>query len=118
MERLVNKFKNAFNGLVEAFKIDSSVRLQYLLATITLIASLLLRLTLNEWMVVLICIGLVLSAELLNTAIEKTLDNIHDFPDDVRKNVKDISAGAVLVVSIVSLIIMILILVNKGANYL
>lgn len=114
MERLVNKFKNAINGMTYAFRIDTGVKIQFLLALITILFCLWLDLTPLEWMIILLCIGCVICAELLNTAIEKTLDAIPNLNDKQVGHIKDISAGAVLTISIISFIIMIIIILGKG----
>lgn len=114
LERLVNKFKNAFDGIFIAFKIDSGVRIQFVLASITVLISLFLNLTTTEWLIIIVCIGGVLTAEMINTAIEKSLDYISDENSMMIKRIKDISAGAVLLVSMTSFIIMLLIMLSKG----
>lgn len=114
MERLANKFKNAINGIIYAFKIDTGVKIQFLLATITVLFCFWLGINAFEWMIILVCIGCVICAELLNTAIEKTLDAINYLEDTQVGHIKDISAGAVLTISIVSFIIMIIIILSKG----
>ena len=56
-----------------------------------------------EWIAVLICCGLVIAAELFNTAIEKVCDMISTEREPQIKYIKDVSAAAVLVLSITSL---------------
>lgn len=113
MERLVRKFRNAIEGLVYAFKIDNGVKIQFLLAFITIFVCFFLNLTYIEWLIIIICIGAVLSAELLNTAIEKTLDHVVP-PSHQVKVIKDISAAGVLLISVAAFIVMGLILISKG----
>lgn len=115
MRRVINKFTSAFLGIVTAFKIDFSVKTQFSLAVITIIVSFFLNLSHIQWLIVLLCIGGVLSAELLNTAIEEMVNSVsHLMTDSQRKRIKDISAGAVLTMSLISLIIMLLIILSKG----
>ena len=59
----------------------------------------------TEWLVQCICIGIVMGAEGLNTAIEKLADFIQPEFDEKIGRIKDISAGAVLLVSIISVIV-------------
>lgn len=113
MERLVRKFRNAIEGLIYAFRIDNGVKIQFLLALLTIIACLFLNLLFIEWLIIIVCIGAVLSAELLNTAIEKTLDHVVP-PSHHVKVIKDISAAGVLVISVAAFIVMGLILISKG----
>lgn len=58
-----------------------------------------------EWCVVLLCCGLVISLELLNTAIEVFADKIHPEYDKAIGLVKDIAAGATLVVSVFAAVV-------------
>lgn len=116
LHRLKNKFGNAFSGIRIALKTDSGVRIQFSIAVFTIVICLFLDLTLTQWLIVLLCIGAVITAELLNTAIEEIVDALSaHFTDSEREKIKDISAGAVLVMALTSLIIMILILLSKGA---
>ena len=59
----------------------------------------------SEWTILLICIGMVLGFETMNTAIEKTVDRISTDRHPLSGQIKDISAAAVVIVSIVSAII-------------
>ncbi|HHX52901.1 MAG TPA: diacylglycerol kinase family protein [Erysipelothrix sp.] len=117
LRRVVNKFICAFKGIVTAFKIDFGVKTQFTLALITIVFGLLIGLTETQWLIVVVCIGAVLTAELLNTAIEEVVNSLsHLMHDGQRKRIKDISAGAVLTISLTSLIIMMLILWSKGVS--
>lgn len=109
----INKFKVAFLGIFHAYKIDRSVRIQFVLALITLFVGFLIKLTYVEWLIVILCIGLVITTELINTAIEKLCNIVVHNDDEKLGYVKDISAGAVLCISIISAIIMAIILINK-----
>ena len=53
-----------------------------------------------EWIAVIICIGLVFSAEMINTALEILVDKVSPQKDPVAGKIKDISAGAVLIAAI------------------
>ncbi len=66
-----------------------------------------------EWMMLLLCIGLVIGAEMLNSALEKICDLVHkDFHPTI-KIIKDVSAAAVLWLAIISAIIGIIIFLPK-----
>lgn len=58
-----------------------------------------------EWCVVLLCIGMVMAAEAFNTAIERLVDLVSPGFHPVAGDVKDVAAGAVLIVAIVAAII-------------
>ena len=64
-----------------------------------------LGITRMEWMIIILCIGVVIAAELFNTAIEKLVDLVSPQQHPVAGQVKDIAAGAVLVCAATAAII-------------
>lgn len=65
--------------------------------------------TRTEWIVIILCIGVVIAAELFNTAIEKLVDLVSPERHPIAGQVKDIAAGAVLVCAVAAAIIGIII---------
>lgn len=90
-------FAHAIGGLVEAWKSELHLQIQTVVAAVTILLGLWLRITLIEWSLIVLSISLVLTAELINTAIEKTLDRIGKEIHPLTKSAKDIAAGAVLI---------------------
>lgn len=76
-------------------------------------AGLAVKLSDMEWIVCIILFGLVISAELFNTALEKTLDYINEEYDEKIKFIKDASAAAVLVLAIASAVTGLIIFIPK-----
>ncbi len=105
----VQSFKHAFNGLYSAL---SEVNLLiHIIATISVvIIGLYKGLDTIEWLIITLCIGFVISAELFNTAIEKAVDYISEEHHPLAKKIKDISAAGVLIAAITAAIIGIVIL--------
>ncbi len=97
------KFSHAFRGLRDGLD-DHSVRFQMLLAVMAVIAGIVLKLDGTEWIQVILCIGMVLSTEMLNTCIEKTCDLISRQEKEEIRLIKDLSAGAVLTASVCALV--------------
>ena len=64
-----------------------------------------LKISINEWIICITLIGLVLSAELMNTAIETVVDMFTREKNELAGKAKDISAGAVLILAIASAIV-------------
>ena len=106
------KFRPAFNGILLGFK-DPAIRLQMILAMLAMIAGFVLKLNIAEWIAVIICMGLVLSTEILNTCVEKVCDLYCQEEDERIKVIKDLAAGAVLVSAICALITAALILISR-----
>ena len=70
-------------------------------AMAVIIAGIVLGITRTEWIMVVMCIGTVIAAELFNTAIEKLVDLVSPERHPVAGRVKDIAAGAVLILSLI-----------------
>lgn len=112
-QALNKTFENAFNGLRYFFKTERNGKIQASIAFFILLASFYFRISAIEWVFILFCIGAVLGLEMLNTAIEHLCNLVHNDYHPVIKIIKDISAGAVLLVSVVSAIIGLIIFVPK-----
>ena len=95
-----SKFKNAFRGLRVGARGQSSFFAHFVMTVLVFVAAVVLRVNLLEWCVLLLCVGLVMSAELFNSAFESLARAVtRDFDDDVR-DALDIASGAVLVAAI------------------
>ena len=104
MNRL-KTFVHAFNGLKLAFSEEPNFRFHILATALVLILGVYFDIERVDWMIVIICIGLVVSAELFNTAIENVCDLITEEHHPRVKKIKDISAAGVLVISLIALIV-------------
>jgi len=106
-------FKYAISGFWAFFKQESNGRIH--LAAAVLISALgwYFEISRLEWCIQCLCIAMVIALEMINSAIEKSIDL---FTSDIHPNakyVKDVSAAAVLVVAVISLIAAALIYVPK-----
>lgn len=104
-KRELRSFGFAFKGLSSAFKSEIHLRFHVVLATGVMISSWILAISLVEWALIMLSIGLVIVAELVNTAIEKLVDLCQPDFMPLAGKIKDIAAGAVLVAALVSAII-------------
>lgn len=73
--------------------------------------------TRTEWLAVVICIGLVLAAEIFNTAIERLVDLVSPQRHPLAGEVKDLAAGAVLVCAIAAMIVGLIIFIPYLTRY-
>ncbi len=73
-------------------------------ALLTVLAGWFFQITTQEWCIILMCIGAVLSLETINTAIEGLVDLVQPTQHPVAGKVKDLAAGAVLLASVISFI--------------
>ncbi|MBF1090487.1 MAG: diacylglycerol kinase family protein [Solobacterium sp.] len=108
---MINKFYVAFVGLVSSLK-DRSIQIQYVLAILACIVAWMIGCNYYEWLAVLLCIGLVIVAEILNTCIEKLCDLYSTEKNEKIKYIKDLAAGGVLFASLIALTVGILIFVH------
>jgi diacylglycerol kinase len=100
-----DKFKFAFRGLKLGVRGHSSFSVHFFFTALVLAAAGILQCELWEWCVLLGCIGLVLTAELLNSALETLFRGLDDETKARVWPSLDIAAGAVLMASIASAVI-------------
>ena len=112
MKWFVGRFKYAFSGLYYALK-DKSIFLQFLFACPVILAGIYFRLSLVEWLLVILCITLVLVLEILNSCIEHLVDYISLDRNENAKRIKDMAAAAVFLVSFFSLLIGLFVFIPK-----
>lgn len=107
---LRRSFGNAFAGLWAVWRTQRNARIEVGISLVVIVLGLLLRVGVREWAILVLTIGLVLTAECLNTVVEAIVDLVSPNYHDLAKVAKDASAGAVLLLSIFSVIIGLLIL--------
>lgn len=114
---LIDSFNYAVNGIISALKTERNMRIHYLIAIIVIILSLFFDFSRTELLILIFAISLVIVAELFNTAIEKVVDLITDKYHPLAKLAKDISAGAVLIAAINSIVVGYLLFFDKLSYY-
>ncbi len=97
---ILRKFYVAWCGLREGYRAEQSLRVQLAIGILALLAGLAVGLTRLEWLFLIAAVGAVLSLELVNSGIEKTLDLVHPGYHENVRFVKDVMAAAVLVVAV------------------
>jgi diacylglycerol kinase len=112
-QNLLLAFKNAFAGLALFFKNEKNGKIQVCISVIVVIAGLFFKISTSEWIAIIGCIALVLSLEMINSAIEKLANMVEPNYNLTIKAIKDISAGAVLWSALISIIIGALIFIPK-----
>ncbi|NLV74592.1 MAG: diacylglycerol kinase family protein [Chloroflexi bacterium] len=108
--RISDSFRCAWEGLIHAWRSERNLQIHICAAGLVIIAGLVLRIDVLRWAVLLLTIGAVISAELLNTSLELVIDALIQKPHPAAKAAKDVAAGAVLFVSIIAVVIGLLIL--------
>lgn len=105
MKRFLKSFSFALQGLQRCLAQEKNFRIQYFLALFVIAAGFYFSISSQEWISILICIALVLSLEIINSAIEKLADFACPSVNPAIKTIKDMAAGAVLLAAIISFII-------------
>ncbi|MGI5970964.1 MAG: diacylglycerol kinase family protein [Oscillospiraceae bacterium] len=95
---------NALNGIRLAFK-ERNMRIHLCAAFYVIAAGLIVNITADEWRSIMLCIGLVMGMECLNTGLEALCDTLRPEKDRGIKAAKDAAAGGVLISAAVSAII-------------
>ena len=106
----------AFRGMLTLVRSEHSIMVQLAIGMLVSILGFLLDISPTEWMLQTICIGLVLSAEGLNTAVEKLCDFVHPGPDPKIGRIKDIAAGGVGFAAVLAIVVGIIIYAPKVGN--
>lgn len=106
-------FKFAFRGILHAVSTQHNLIIHFIATLIVISLGIILKINATEWCLIVICIGLVISAELFNTAIEYLTDLISPAHSQKAGNIKDMAAGAVLICAIAASIIGLMIFLPK-----
>ena len=103
--RLVTSFWFGFQGIASAAAKERNMQIHICISVIVLVAGFAFSITKAEWIAVLLAIGGMISLEMMNTAIERTVDMYTKEFHPLAKQAKDIAAGAVLIFAIISVVI-------------
>ncbi len=105
LNKLHNSFKFAFEGISHSINENQNIKIHLIAAIFVLISALLLGLTRYEFFGIGILIVLVISAEMINSAIEEVVNLLVNEHRQEAKIAKDVSAGMVLLVSLFALVV-------------
>ena len=112
-KKLRHSFLYAFSGIADLLREESNARIHCIVTVLVIAAGFLLRISAMEWLAVAIVIGLVISAETFNTAIERLADVVQPAQDDRIRDVKDLAAAAVLLCALAAAAVGLIIFVPK-----
>ena len=91
----------------------------HLIATVCVVlAGFYFGLTNTEWIAVILCIGMVIAAELFNSAVERIVDLVSPQRQPLAGQIKDIAAGAVLVCALTTIVVGLIIFVPYLTRFL
>ena len=110
---LYKSFGYAFQGIFNTIRTERNIKIHCAAAILVTIFGIWLQISKTEWMICFILFGLILELELVNTAVEATVDLFTEERKPLAKKAKDAAAGAVLIVAIFAAVIGILIFIPK-----
>jgi len=111
--KMLRSFGYAINGLQALFRRENNARFHLLAGIVVVFTGILFKLNSTEWALVVLAIGGVWAAEAFNTALEKLCDLVSPEYHPQVKTIKDISAGGVLVMAIVAVVLGLIIFGQK-----
>ena len=109
----IDSVKNCLDGINYTITHENNFKREMILGIIAVILSAGLKISILEWVIVLLLINFVLVCELINTALEKAVDLYTKEFNQTAKIVKDVASATVLVMSIFSAIIGAIIFIPK-----
>lgn len=110
---LYKSFGYAFQGIFNTIRTERNIKIHCAAAILVTIFGIWLQISKTEWMICFILFGLILALELVNTAVEATVDLFTEERKPLAKKAKDAAAGAVLIAVIFAAVIGILIFIPK-----
>ena len=113
LKKRLKSFQYDINGLKVLVRNEHNSRIHTVAMIGAIILGIILKISNIEWIAIVIVIGFVFSIEIINSAIEYLADFVSPDYNEIIKIVKDLSAAAVLISSIVSLIVGIIIFIPK-----
>lgn len=105
MNKRIKSFGYAWKGVRSFIGREPNARIHCLAIVAVTAAGFFFGITRTEWLVIIVCFGLVLAAEGFNTAIERLVDLVSPERNPIAGDVKDIAAGAVLICAIAAAIV-------------
>lgn len=113
MKKRIKSFSYAFAGLKVLFREEHNSWIHAVAAVLAVAMGFLFRISPIEWIAVVIVIGMVFAAEIINSSIERTADFVKAERDDRKRDIKDLGAAAVLVCAIAAAVVGIIIFIPK-----
>ena len=113
LERYYKSLMHAIDGITYAIKYEHNMIIILCAAIVAVMAGLVFDISSVEWFFVILIIGLVAAAEMINTAIEATIDLVTTKTHPLAKIAKDTASSATLILSITAFIGALIIFIPK-----
>ena len=116
-QSLLKSFQHAFEGIIHTIKKERNIKIHLSFMCAVILCGFYFHITKLEWMICLILFALVISLELVNTAVEAAVDLNTNYYHPLAKVAKNTAAGAVLVTAINALLVGYIVFWDKLSNF-
>lgn len=113
IKKRIKSFGYAFAGLKVLFREEHNSWIHAAVTILVVAAGFFFRISRIEWIAVLIVIGMVFSAEIINSSLERTADFVKAERDDCKRDIKELGAAAVLVCAIIAALVGLIVFLPK-----
>lgn len=103
--RLKQSLAHALRGVKVVFTSEQNFRIQVLVAIVVIAAAIFFGVTSNEFILIILLIGAVLTLEMINSVLERIVDSFKPRIHPIVKDIKDIMAGVVFLVSLIAVLV-------------
>ncbi|MCU0391297.1 MAG: diacylglycerol kinase family protein [Thermoflexibacter sp.] len=103
--KMLGSFIFAWRGILVAFKEENNMRVHAVAAILVIILGFYFQISLTDWAILVLVIGMVWTAEIFNSAFERLVDMVSPDFNPKAGVIKDMAAGAVLITAIVAVIV-------------
>ena len=104
LSKIVRSFQYAAKGVLTSFAGQRNIKIHLFFGMAAILLSVILKISRLEFLIILLMVFLVIILEMINTAVEKTVDMVSTEKNSKAGNIKDIMAGAVMLAAILSVI--------------
>lgn len=112
-KRLLKSFKYSFKGLAIVFKEEQNFRIHLIFVVFVVVFMILFKVSVIEVLILIICMALVIIAELINSIFERIVDILKPRIHSYAEVVKDMMAATVLVAAVAAIVIGLVIFAPK-----
>jgi len=117
IKKTLESFNNAITGIIDTVRTERNMKIHLIVALGVLIVSFFFDITKYEFLILAVAITMVITAELINTAIEATIDMTTNYYHPLAKIAKNAAAGGVLITAINALLVGYIIFWDKLATF-
>ncbi|QSX08396.1 diacylglycerol kinase family protein [Alkalibacter rhizosphaerae] len=105
MRSLLKSFQYAYEGMRYCLITQRNMRIHFFFVSLVTLGGIVFKIQLVEWIALFVTFSLVITSEMFNTAIEKTVDLVTEEWSEKAKIAKDVAAGAVLINAVVAVLV-------------